>query len=116
MVRLMSWRDIDSGPLEVIVDDHTQYRSRVRHNHKCLAHQIPRTDGFERSEMVVIRQDHHQRLLDEKTERQPWETSFPSKKSCVDFSFRKAVRKQRGVLTQYHHVDVRQFGGQDLTG
>jgi hypothetical protein len=63
--------------------------------------------------MVVIRQDHHQRLLDEKTERQPWETSFPSKKSCVDFSFRKAVRKQRGVLTQYHHVDVRQFGAQD---
>jgi hypothetical protein len=30
---------------------------------------VPRTDGFERSEMVVTRQDHHQGLLDEKTVR-----------------------------------------------
>src|ERR1700720_3850265 len=38
----------------------------------------------------------------------------PSKKGCIDFSFRKAVRKQRRVLTRYHHVDVRQRVVQDL--
>src|ERR1700720_889170 len=40
----------------------------------------------------------------------------PSKKGRIDFSFRKAVRKQRRVLTRYHHVDVRQLIAQDLHG
>src|SRR6202171_4511175 len=116
MVRLVSWRDIDSGPLQVIVDDHTQYWSGVRHGHECLAYQIPRTDGFERSETVVARQDHHQWLFDEKAERQVWHPSFPSKKSCIDCSLHKCTREQRRVLTRYHHVDVRQFVVQDLQG
>src|SRR6267143_4669608 len=88
VVRLVVWRDIDSGALQVIVDDHTQYRSRVRHGHECLAHQIPRTDGLERSETVVTRQDHHQRLLDERTERQLRHALFTSKKSCIPCPFR----------------------------
>src|SRR6266851_7744058 len=116
MVRLVSWRDIDSGPLQVIVDDRSQYRSRARNNHECLPYQIPRADGFERSEMVVTRQDHYQRLFHEKTERQVWHCSFLSKKSGVDFSFRKALSKYRGVLTRYHHVNVRQFVAQDTQG
>src|SRR5580658_3729549 len=116
MVGLVSWRDVDSGLLQVIVDDLTQYRSRVRHGHEYLAYQILRTDGFERSETVITGQDHHQRLLDEKTERQPWHSLFPSKKSCIDFSFRKTVRKRRGILTRYHHVDVRQLVTQDPHG
>src|SRR5258708_40314848 len=66
--------------------------------------------------MVVTRKDHHQRFLHEKTERQPWHPFFPSKKSCIDFSLRKTVRKQRGVLTRYHHVDVREFIAQDPHG
>src|SRR6266849_9280083 len=109
-------RDIDSGPLQVIVDDHTQFRSRARHAHEFLALYIPRTDDLERSETVVTRQDHHQGLLDENTVSQPWHPFFPSKKSCIDSSLRKAVRKQRGVLTRYHHVDVRQFFAQDPQG
>jgi hypothetical protein len=102
MVRLVSWRDIDSGPLQVIVDDHTQYRSRVRHGHECLAYEIPRTDCFERSETVVTGQDYHQGLFDEKTERQVWHPSFPSKKSCIDCSLQKCIREQRRVLTRNH--------------
>jgi hypothetical protein len=66
--------------------------------------------------MVVTRQDHHQRFLHQQTERQPWQPSFPSKKSCINLSFRKAVRKQRRVLTRDHHVDVRQFVAQDPQG
>src|ERR1700730_8108071 len=77
---------------------------------------MPRTDGCERSEMVVTRQDHHQGLLDEKAERQVWHPSFPSKKSCIDCSLHKCTREQRRVLTRYHHVDVRQFVVQDLQG
>src|SRR5882762_5633446 len=42
----MSRRDIDSGALQVLVDDRPQYGSRVRHNHECLAHQILRTDAL----------------------------------------------------------------------
>src|ERR1043166_1527591 len=66
--------------------------------------------------MMVTRQDHHQGLLDEKTERQVWHSSFPSKKSCIDGPFQKCIREQRRVLTRYHHVDVRQFVVQDLQG
>src|SRR5215469_239973 len=56
MVRLVSGRDIDSGPLQVIIDDSPQYRSRVGHRHEGLAHQFAWTDGFERRERVVARQ------------------------------------------------------------
>src|ERR1700733_10663020 len=66
--------------------------------------------------MVVTWQDHHQGLLYEKTERQPRHALLPSKKSGVDFSFRKSLRKQRGVLTRYHHVDVGQLVAQDPQG
>src|SRR5260370_9729578 len=105
-------RDIDSGALQVIVDDHTQYRSRVRHGYECLAHQIPRTDGLERSETVVTRQDHNQGLLDEKTKRQLWHSSFPPKKVRIDFSFPQAVRNQRPIVTRYHPLDVRHLAPQ----
>ena len=44
----------------------------------------------------------------EKTERQALDRPlFPPKKSCIDFSFRKALREPRRILTRYHHVDVR---------
>src|SRR6202043_2561814 len=109
MVGFVRWRDIDSRSLQVIVDDRTQYRSGMRHNHECFACQILRTDRFKRGETVVTRQDHHQRLLHEKTERQVWHRSFLSKKSGIDFSFREALSKQRGILTRYHHVNVRQL-------
>src|SRR5438445_5175915 len=66
--------------------------------------------------MVVTRQDHHQGLLDEKTERQVWHPSFPSKKSGIDCSLQKCIREQRRVLTRNHHVDVREFVVQDLQG
>src|ERR1700731_1455661 len=66
--------------------------------------------------MMATRQDHNQRFLHEKTERQPWHPFFPSKKSCIDFTLRKTVRKLRGVLTRYHHVDVREFVAQDPHG
>src|SRR5229473_2159612 len=98
MVRLVSWRDFDSGPLQVIVDHPTQHRSRVRHGHECLTHQILGTDGFKRSETVVTRQDHDQGLLDEKAERQVWRPLFPAKKGRIDFSLRKPIRKQWRVL------------------
>src|SRR5213594_1841048 len=55
-------------------------------------------------------------LLDEKTERQVWRPSFPSKKSCIDGSIHKGIREQRRVLTRNHHVDVREFVMQDLQG
>jgi hypothetical protein len=32
------WGDIDCGSLQVIVDEHTQHRSRVRQGHECLAY------------------------------------------------------------------------------
>ena len=38
VIYLVSRRDIDSGPLEVLVDDPAQYWGRVRHGHECLAH------------------------------------------------------------------------------
>src|SRR5882724_11778682 len=66
--------------------------------------------------MVVTRQDHHQGLLDEKTERQVWQPSFPSKKSCIDGSLYKGTRELRRVLTRNHHVDVREFVVQNLQG
>src|SRR5258708_30841255 len=109
MVRLVSWRDVDSGALQIIVDDTAEYRSRLRHGHECLAHQILRADGLKRSETVVTRHDHYQGLLDERTERQVWRLFFLSKKGRIDFSFRKAVRKQRALLTRDHHIDVSQF-------
>src|SRR5260370_24122786 len=59
--------------------------------------------------MVVTRQDHHQRLLHEKPECQPRHPFLASKNSGIDSSLRKALRKQRGVLTRYHHVDVGQL-------
>src|SRR6202035_5348198 len=112
VVRLVSRRDIDSGAPQVIVDDRTQYRGCVRHDHEWLAREIPRTDGLERCKTVVTRQDHDQRLLDENTVSQPWHPFFPSKKSCIDFSLCKAIREPWGVLTRYHHVDIRQFFAQ----
>jgi hypothetical protein len=116
VVDLVIWRDSDSGPLQVIVDGPTQHRSRVRHAYECFAHQIPRADGFERSETVVTLQDHYQGLLDESTERQPWQPFFPSKKSCVDGSLRKRIRELRRVLARNHHVDVGQLVAQDPQG
>src|SRR5271156_3293634 len=113
MVGLVSWFNIDSGSLQVLINDGTQYRSRVRNNHECLACEIPRTDGLERSETVVARQDHHEGLLHQEAERQSWHPLFPPKKSCIDFSLRQAVREARRVLTRYHHVDVRQLIAQD---
>src|ERR1700757_744687 len=98
----MSRRYIDSGALQVLVDDRPQYRSRVRHNHECLAPQVLWTDSFERRETVITRQDHHQWLLDKNTVSQLWHTSLPSEKGHIDFSFRQAVRKQRGVLARDH--------------
>src|SRR6202045_4573468 len=106
MVRLVIRRDMDPGALQVIVNHHTQNRSCIRRDHECLAHKIPWTDGLERSETVVTRQDHHQGLLDKSAEREVWHRSFLSKKSSIDFPFRKALRKQRGVLTRYHHVNI----------
>src|ERR1700682_1210360 len=64
--------------------------------------------------MVVTGQDHHQGLLDKKTERQVWQPSFPSKKSCIDGSLRQGTRELWRVLTRNHHVDVREFVAQDL--
>src|ERR1700686_4775488 len=116
MVGFVSWRDIDSRSLQVIVDDRTQYRSRMRHNHECFACQVLRTDRFKRGETVVTRQDHNKRLLHEKTERQVWHRSFLSKKSGIELSFRKSLRKWRGILTRYHHVNVRQLVAQDPQG
>src|SRR5258708_12391306 len=66
--------------------------------------------------MGVARQDHHQRLLDEKTERQVGHPFFPSKKSCIDSSVQKAISKLRRVLTRYHHIGVGQFVAQDPQG
>jgi len=66
MVRLVSWRDIDSGPLQVIVENHT----RTGAVSDTVTNVSPRTDGFAHSETVVTRQDHHQGLLDEKPARQ----------------------------------------------
>src|SRR5580692_8584393 len=106
MVSLVSWRDVDLGALQVIVDDYAQNRSRVGHGHEGLAHEIPWTDGCERSETVVARQNHHQGLLDENPVRQLWHPSFPSKKGSIDFSLRKPIRQQGRVLARYHHVDV----------
>jgi len=37
-VGLVSWPDLGSGPLQVIVDDYAQYGSRVRHGHEGLAY------------------------------------------------------------------------------
>src|SRR5690348_3035918 len=98
MVSLVSGRNLDSGALQKVVDDCTQYRSRVGHRYEGRARQILCTDGFQRSETVIARQDHHQGLLDEKTERQVWQPLLPSKKSHIELSFRKAIRKQRRVL------------------
>jgi len=112
----MSWLDIDSGSLQVLVDDRPQHRSRVRNNHEFLSHQVLRTDGFQRGETVITRQDHYQRLLDENTVRQLWHAFFPSEEGHIDFSFRQAVRKQRGVLTRYHHVDIWQLVPQNPQG
>src|SRR5260370_16611903 len=116
MVRLVSWRDIDSGPLQVIVDDHTQHWSRVRHRHECLTRKICRINGFELSKTVVARQDHNQGLFDEKTKYYAWRLLFPSKKSCIDSSLHKGARELRRVLTRNHHVDVREFVVQDPQG
>src|ERR1700731_2394066 len=79
MVGFVRWRDIDSRSLQVIVEDRTKYRSSMRHNHEWFACQILRTDRFKRGETVVTRQDHHQRLLHEKTERQVWHRLFLSR-------------------------------------
>src|SRR5882762_10093403 len=66
--------------------------------------------------MVVARQDHHQGLLDQKTERQIGNSFFPSKKTSIDGSLHKGTRELRRVLTRNHHVDVREFVVQDLQG
>src|SRR5271156_1381222 len=113
MVRLVSRLNIDSGPPQIIVDDRTQYRSRVRNDHECLAREIPWTDGLERSETVVTWQDHHERLLHQETECQPRHAFFAPKKSGIDFSLRKSVREQGRILARYHHVDVGKFIVQD---
>lgn len=34
----MSWRDINSGTLQEIIDDYAEYWSRVGHGHEGLAH------------------------------------------------------------------------------
>jgi len=82
VVYLVSWRDTDSAPLQVIVDDSAQYGSScVRHRDKCLVHQVRRADCFERSETVVAGQEHKQGLLDEKTERQLRENKIRNNKS-----------------------------------
>lgn len=43
--------------------------------------------------------NHHQGLLDQNAIRQFGHAFFASQKSCIDFSFCEAVRKQRRVLT-----------------
>src|SRR5204863_1926745 len=66
--------------------------------------------------MVVARQDHYQWFFNEKTKRQVWHPSFPSKKSCIDGSLHQGTCELRRVLTRNHHVDVREFVVQDLQG
>src|SRR5882757_276955 len=92
----MSRRDIDPGALQVLLDDRPQHRSRIRHNHECLAHQILWTDGFERCETMITRQNHHQWLLDENTVRQLWHASFPPEKCHIDFPPSDASRHGSG--------------------
>ena len=55
---------------------------------------------------MVTGQDHHQGLLYEKTKRQLWHASFPSKKGRIDFSFRKAVRKLERYTRHLSHPTV----------
>mgnify|MGYP001455962325 CR=1 FL=1 len=49
MVHLVNRRDIDSGSLQVSVDDHAKRRSRVRDAEECFAHEILGIDGVERA-------------------------------------------------------------------
>src|SRR5258708_1121284 len=40
MVRLVSWRDFDCGPLQAFLDHPTQHTSRVPPTHKSLPHHL----------------------------------------------------------------------------
>src|ERR1700681_3025283 len=85
----------------------------MRHGHECLAHQIRRTDGLERSETVFTGQHDDQGFLNEMMERQLRKPLFSSKEGRINGSLDKGIRKRRRVLTRYRYVDVRQFIAQD---
>src|SRR4029077_8696159 len=71
---------------------------------------------FALSQTVITGQDHHQGLLDERTECQLWHALLTPKESCIDVSLHNGISELRRVLTRYHHVDVRQFVAQDPQG
>jgi hypothetical protein len=77
-----------------------RYRSsRNRGGHECFASQIPRIDGFLRSQTMVTRQQHRQGLPDEQTERQVWLSAFPSKKGWTDrVRFGDTRRSDSGIV------------------
>src|SRR2546428_6839088 len=63
MVHFVIRFDVNAGPPQVIVDDHPQYWSRIRHADEFLARDVLWIDRLVRSEAVIAWEYDHERFL-----------------------------------------------------
>jgi hypothetical protein len=124
LLRTFPWRDgppreladTDSGPLQVIVDDHTQDRSRVRHGHKCLAYEILGLMALSAARRWSLGKTTTKGSLTRRRNAKSGSPRSLRRKAASTFPCKRAFASSGEVLTRHHHVDIGQFVAQDLQG
>src|SRR5438067_6514992 len=98
MVHFVIRLDVNAGPLQILVDDHPQYWSRIRHADECLAGDVLWIDRLMRSEAVIAWQYDHERFLGQELERQTGCLRFWSEEGYVELAPHKSTREVRRIL------------------
>src|SRR6266481_5365227 len=98
MVHFVIRFDVNAGPLQILVDDHPQYWSRVRHADECLARDVSWIDRLIRSEAVITWQHDLERFLGDELEHQIGGLRFWSEERHVELAPHESTREVRGIL------------------
>src|SRR4029450_2743303 len=113
MVRFVIRPDGNAGAPQVIVDDHPQYGSRVRHADECLARDVLWIDRLERSEAGIGGQHEHERCLGYKLECQTGCLCFWSEERHVELAPHESPRELWGILAGDGDFYIGEFVPQD---
>src|SRR5690349_2259900 len=106
MVRLVIGLDVNPGAPQVIVNDLSPHRSRVRHGNECLPHHVEWVDRFTRSEAVIAGQYDDERFFDEDHEQDISVPCISSEEGEVEVAYDESISKVGRILDRDIDQDI----------
>src|SRR2546428_11090026 len=109
MVHFVVRFDVNAGPPQVIVDDHPQYWSRIRHADECLARDVVWIDRLMRSEAEIAWLYDHAQVPGEEVEHQIGFPPFSLEENHVELAPHPSTREVRGILARGGALSTGEF-------